>query len=560
MKGDKNLNEYLSKATKQAGWWVHTPKYMISLLKEAYGSYATLANDFAFDMMPKVEGNHSHIAMFESMYEGNIKGLFLWGQNPAVGGPNCKFERRGMEKLDWMIAMDLWETETSVFWKAPGVTPADIDTEVFLLPAACHYEKQGSISNSGRWIQWRWQAIDAPGEAESDGHIATRMFLAFKDIYDAEGGPVKEAITKLTWDYLDADGHFDIGKLAVAINGFTVADGKPVANFTKLKADGSTACGNWLFSGYWTNSASNEAVDQPTGARDNSDPARIIAGRTGELLSGGVGSHLGWSFSWPLNRRIIYNRCATDVKGQPWDPETPLFKWDPVKSLWSTNDVPDYGNKSVHDDGSVVEDAGPEKSIIQTGLGPFIMRPESVSLLWSPGMAEGPFPEHYEPWESPTSNAMSSVEFNPAMVEWENAQRGDKSDYPIAMTTFRLTEHWQTGGMTRNLPWLAEAMPHMFVEISPQLAEEKGIESGDNVVIENNRGAIEAFAMVTPRIKPFTVNGETIHQVAAPWHWGYNAGCAIGASANDLTPSVGDANTMIPEYKAFLVDIRKGEV
>jgi len=537
----KVLRDYLEKETPSGGYWTNKPKFFISLLKEMYGDYATAANNYAFDMMPKLNGkNHSHIAMFEAMNEGTVKGLFLWGQNPAVGGPNCSMERNAMEKLDWMVAVDLWETETASFWKAPTIDPSTIDTEVFLLPAACHYEKQGSISNSGRWIQWRWKAVDPPGDAMDDGEICTEIVHALKDLYKAEGGALPEAITELTWDYMDENDHLDITKLARAINGYTVADGKVVANFTKLAADGSTACGNWLFSGYWTNEDSMDPADQPTGARDNTDPTR-------KGLDGGMGSHLGWSFCWPVNRRIIYNRASCDPAGNPWNPDKPLFKW--TGSEWLSNDVPDFGNKAA--DGTETK---PPNSTA------FIMLPEGNARLFAQGMADGPFPEHYEPYESPATNALSSTQNDPAVVVWESASLGTKDKFPIVMSTYRLTEHWQTGGMTRNLPWLVETMPKMFIELSQELADDKGIESGDSVVIENNRGAITALAMVTNRFKPFTINGETVHQVGTPWHWSYSSGCSIGGSANDLTPNVGDANTMIPEYKAFLVDIRKEEV
>jgi len=422
------------------------------------------------------------------------------------------------------------------------VNPADIQTEVFMLPAACHYEKQGSIANSGRWIQWRWKAVDPPGDAKDDLEIATELFHALKELYEAEGGANPEQITKLTWDYVDAEGKADPTLVARAINGYTVADGKLVANFTKLAADGSTACGNWIYSGYWNNNDSQDPADQPTGARDNTDATR-------NGLDGNVGSYLGWSFAWPVNRRIIYNRASCDPNGQPWNPETPLFKW--TGSEWLSNDVPDFGNKAA--DGT--ETAPPNTTA-------FIMLPEGAARFFAPAMADGPFPEHYEPFESPTRNLLNSVDLNPAVtvVPTAEASKGTPDEFPIVMTTFRLTEHWQTGGLTRNLPWLVETMPKMFVEISKDLAQEKGIVSGDNVVIANNRGTITAYAMVTDRLKPFTIDGEKVHEVAAPWHWGYGGACSVGGIANDLTPNVGDANTWIPEYKAFLVDIRKQEV
>lgn len=540
------LAAYLGVTTVPNGYWTNRPKFVVSYLKELYGDYATVANDYAYDMMPKLNGkNHSHIQMFEQMDTGSIEGLFLWGQNPAVGGPNCSQERRAMAKLKWMVAVDLWETETAIFWSdKANVDPATIDTEVFLLPAACHYEKMGEVANSGRWIQWRYKAVEPPGEAKDDLEIATELVLKLKDLYEAEGGANPEQITELNWDYLDADGHADVRLVARAVNGYTVSDGKPVKNFTLLGADGTTACGNWIYSGYYNNVDSLEPQDQATGARNNED----------KPLDDGmpaIGSYLGWSFAWPVNRRIIYNRASADADGKPYNEAKAVVKWDGAK--WLRSDIPDFGYTKVVDGEAVA--IPPNKTA-------FMMNAEGVSRFFASGNADGPFPEHYEPFESPVDNQMSSQNINPAItiVESAAATRGTADKFPLVMTTFRLTEHWQTGQLTRNLPWLVETMPKMFVELSPTLAEERGIVSGDNVVIQNNRGAITAYAMVTDRLQPFTIGGKTVHQIAAPWHWGYGGTCAVGGIANDLTPNVGDANTMIPEYKAFLVDIRKQEV
>ncbi len=541
------LADYLSAETPAGSYWTNKPKFLISLLKELYGDYATVDNDYAYDMLPKYDGsNHSHIAMFEKMYNGEMEGLFCWGQNPAQAGPNCGMERKALEKLKWLVAIDLWETETSIFWsEKANATPADIQTEVFLLPAACHYEKQGEIANSGRWIQWRYKAVEPRQDQKDDLEICTELVLKLKELYAAEGGANPEQITELTWDYLDDAGHADITKVARALNGYTVADNSLVKNFTLLAADGSTACGNWIYSGYWNNNDSNEPADQPTGARNDVD-------EPGEGLTEPIGSYLGWSFAWPVNRRVIYNRASADPSGKPWNENKILVKWDGTK--WLRNDVPDFGFQVVDADG--VATPTPPNSTA------FIMVPEGAGRFFTPGMADGPFPEHYEPFEAPVENQMSSTQINPAITIYPTAAetRGTADEFPIVMTTFRLTEHWQSGVLTRNLPWLVQTMPKMFVELSRELAEEKSIVSGDNVVIENKRGAITAYAMVTDRVKPFTIGGKTVHQIGTPWHWGYAGVCSIGGSANELSPNVGDANTMIPESKAFLVNIRKQEV
>ena len=557
------LASYIEKETQYAGWWTNRPKYLISMLKEWYGDYATVENDYAYDMLPKNNGKpHSHIHIFQEMESGSIEGLMLWGQNPAVGGPNCSQERRAMAKLKWMVAVDLWETETAIFWsEKANVNPAEIDTEVFMLPAACHYEKQGEVANSGRWIQWRYKAVEPPGEAKDDLEIISEIYLKLKELYEAEGGANPEQITKLNWDYLDANGHVDITKVALGINGYTVADGKGLASFATLQADGSTACGVWIYTGYFAGFYEQPDPADPTKKVKvaSMDPSKMKTGsRNNEdkpLDEGmpAVGGYLGWSWAWPLNRRIIYNRCSCDAKGVPYNEEKALVKWNGTK--WLRSDVPDFGVSVTAADGTVTH-TPPEKTLS------FMMTNETVGKFFASGMKEGPFTEHYEPFESPVDNQLSSQQTNPAVSIVASAAEtlGTPDKFPIVMTTFRLTEHWQTGGLTRNLPWLVETMPKMFVEISKELAAEHNIVSGDNVAISNNRGAITAFAMVTDRIKPLTVAGNKVHQIAAPWHWGYGSTCSVGGMANDLTPNVGDANTHIPEYKSFLVQIRKQEV
>lgn len=533
-----NLATYNAKETPYAGYWSNKPKFLISMLKEWWGDHATIENDFCYDYVPKVETrNYTHMSLFEEMAVGGIKGLMLWGQNPACGGPNGNFERKALENLEWMVAVDLWETDTAQFWKAPGIDSASIQTEVFLLPAAGHYEKFGTIANSGRWLQWRWQAVAPPGEAKDDGQIISLLMLKVKELYEAEGGAFPDPIVNVSWPYM-VDGHFSAVESAKAMNGYSTKDGKLLTNFTKLAADGSTACAGWIYGGYFNNNDSDDPADQPCGSRDNSDP-------TVDGLEGGLYQYTKWSFAWPVNRRVIYNRASADSKGNPYDPAKPLVKWNGTK--WLRNDVPDFGFQSADGVGTP-----PEKTVA------FMMNAENVARFFAPGMADGPFPEHYEPYESPTENAMSGTQNNPAaLVFAESSKLGTADEYPIVCTTFRLVEHWQTGTMTRNLPWVSQAQPHMFVEISEELAEEKGIANGDRVEVFNNRGNIEMFAMVTKRFKPFDINGKTVHEVGMPWHWGYSSKIIKGASANILTPHVGDANTSIPEYKAFLVDIRK---
>ncbi len=525
---DDTIDKYLERVTpksndpKSANWWQHTPKYMVSLLKAWYGNAATKDNQFGFHYLPKIETgkNYSHISLFEAMYSGIIKGMMCWGQNPAVGGPNANLERLALGELDWLVVTDIWHTETANFWQRPGVNKADIKTEVFLLPALNSFEKEGSVTNSGRWSQWRYKAADGPGAAMDDLWMLDWLARKLMEMYANEGGPNAEAITQLNWNY--GHEHPDVHAVAKEINGYDLTTGKLLPSFSKLMDDGTTSSGNWLYCASYTEDGNMAARRDPTPGPFN------------------IGLYPNWSWCWPVNRRIIYNRASVDLYGEPWDKEHPVIKWQGDK--W-VGDVPDGGWPPMAVD--------PEKTKY-----PFIMKPEGHARFFGPGMAEGPLPEHYEPWESPIQNPMSPQQSNPAFKIWRPDEQGTPDKYPIVCSTYRLCEHWQGGQMTRNMPWLIEMQPEPFVEMSEELAAEKGIVNGEKVIVESTRGQVYLTAVITKRFKPFQMNGTMVHQVGIPWHWGFT-GLSTGDSANKLTPHVGDANTMIPEYKAFLVNVRK---
>jgi formate dehydrogenase major subunit len=545
------LKDY-NATTPKGGYWINRPKFFVSLLKAFWGEAATPANDFAYDYLPKVgkgyQGSgYSWIPLFESMGEGGIKGLLIWGMNPAVSSPNLAQAYDALAKLEWLAAFDLFETDTSVFWRRPGAKTKDIKTEVFLFPVADSLEKEGSVSNSGRWLQWRYQAVKAHGDAKSDLWYANRLGLELKKLYQADPKAVcPDPIVKLNWNYGDDP---DVHLVAKEINGYTVADKKQVLNFTKLADDGSTACGNWIYSGSYPGP---DKKNNLMARRDKKDPS-------------GLGLYLNWAWAWPVNRRIIYNRCSVDPQGQPWNKDKALFKWDPVAKAWTKFDVPDFG----WIDPKTQVEIPPEVS----AKAPFIMLPEGKSRIFVPGglCKEGPLPEHYEALECPYVNPVSPQQSNPVMKVWKSeidrvAQVCDPK-YPVIATTFRVTEHWQAGAMTRNLTWQAEMMPEMFVEISPSLAKARGIKAGDWVRVKSVRGEVVARADVTKRVGPFTCGKtglqSTVEMVALPWHFGF-AGLITGGpnpqgnyAANQLAPMVGDANTMIPEYKVFLVAVEK---
>lgn len=511
--------DYNAKETPASGYWSNKPKFLTSMLKAWWGEHATPSNDYCYNWLPKLDGrNRSHIAIFEAMAQGEIEGMFVWGQNPAVGGPQAELERKALENLEWMVAVDIFETETASFWRRPGVDPEDIKTEVFLLPAAASYEKDGTVSNSGRWIQWRYKAVNPPGNAMTDLWITDKLYKALRSAYE-QGGAFPAPILNLNWNYGDEEP--DIEKVAVEINGYDTA-GKPLLNFTTLQADGTTACGCWIYSGYY-----NDLENPPAKKRIRETE--------------GIGTNADWSFAWPLNRRILYNRCSSDPAGRPWNSELPLIWWE--DSQWKMHDVPDFGWK----------DTPPEK----TARTPFIMLPELQARLFAPTLLDGPLPEHYEPAESPVRNVISGQQSNPAITWWKGLGKlASSSEYPYIGTTYRVSEHWQSGIMTRNTPWLAEMFPEMFVEISVQLAAQLQIANGDKVEVTTPRGKLRAVAYVTRRLKPLEVDGKMVEIVGMPWHWGYK-GLFPGDSANSLTPHVGDPNTSIPEYKAFLCNIRR---
>lgn len=515
---------------KSVNWWQNARKYVVSLLKAWYGDAATHDNDFGFHYLPKKNPavNYTHIGLIEAMGRGVIKGLWAWGQNPAAGGPNANGARAALANLDWLVSVDIWENETAMFWKRPGVDPTTIGTEVFLLPAACSYEKEGSIANSGRWAQWRYKAVEPPGEAMPDLEIMAKLMAKIKELYEADGSaPGREAITNLVWNYE----HVSADQIAREINGYDLTTGKLMDSFLVLKDDGTTTSGNWLYCNQYTEGEGNKCAKRdPVDAHPNQ-----------------IGLYSNWSWCWPLNRRIIYNRASVDLNGNPWDSEHPVVLWDAEGGKW-LGDVIDGGGNPIN-----LANAG-SKNL------PFIMCTEGVARIWGYGRVDGPLPEVYEPWESPlSSNIMSAQKNDPCAFigKWMNEQ-GTPAEFPYIGTTYRCSEHWQTGIMTRNLPWLVELMPDMYIEMDEELAAEKGIGNGDKVIVSSARGEAKAVAIVTKRLQPLNINGQTVHHIGLPWHWGY-AGMKTGDSANQLTPHVGDANTSIPEYKTFLCNIRRAD-
>lgn len=552
---DVDLKTYLDKHTpktkepKSVNWWSNRPKYVVSYLKAIYGDNATKENDFCFNYLPKREDgkDYSWLSLFDDMYNGKIKGFFAWGQNPACSSGNSGKVRNALAKLDWLVCVNLWDNETASFWRGPGMDPKKIKTEVFMLPCAASVEKEGSVTNSGRIVQWRYKAVNPPGKAMPDAEIINELYFRVKKLYEKEKGAFPDPILKLTWDYGEKDKngkikHMDIEKISKEINGYFTADiaehpidkkvykkGQQVPSFVLLRDDGTTACGNWVYCGSHTDAGNMKK------RRGKEDPT-------------GLGLFPNWAWAWPLNRRIVYNRASVDPHGNPWDPKRAVIRWDSVEKKW-IGDVPD----------------GPAPPLaLEGGKLPFIMKPLGVGTIFGSGLGDGPFPTHYEALESPfrENPLYKKHRINPTVkIFGTDADAFVFCDtrYPYVGTTYRVTEHWQTGLMTRNTDWLREMQPQIFAEIDPVLAKEKGIKNGDRVIVSSARGKIWAIAIVTPRLQPLRVLGQTIHIVGLPMHYGWRwpEDGSAGDSANLLTPTIGDAVTFTPETKTFMVNIEK---
>ena len=550
LKTHDTLTDYLKTETLPTGYWANMPKFVVSYLKSMYGDAATPENDFGFAWHPRIFGDHSHMPMFVAMNEGKVRGMFCIGQNPATS-LNAKLERAGLRKLEWLVVKDNWVHETANFWKtAPEVasgevSPADIKTEVFFLPAAQVAETDGTFTNTQRLLQTHYKAAEAPGDCRTDLWFTYQLGKRLKALYANSTNPRDQGFKSTTFDYEHEDereraiGEPSVVKILKEVNGYYSADpARHVAGFADLKDDGSTACASWIYSGVFP------APDRNLAASKQPDP------------EGQPGAHLNWGFAWPANRRLLYNRASADPQGRPWSERKKWVWWDGAK--WTGYDSPDFTltkpPTSPAKPGSTGMDA-------LSGASPFILKSDGVAWLYVPtGLVDGPLPTQYEPIESPVHNPLYKQQSSPVLKYWSGpgnplAPPGDPK-YPCVMTTYRLTEHYLSGAMSRWLPWLSELQPELFVEISPELAQEKGIANLDWVHVSSPRAQVRAKALVTRRLRPLRIDGRTVHQVGMPWHWGYE-GVVIGDIVNDLTALVGDPNVTMHEGKAFVCNIEK---
>ena len=541
------FSDYVKKHKAEAGWWANFDKYAVSLLKAYYGASATKANNFGFDWLPRVTGDHSHLGYWLDMADGKMEGLFVMGQNPAVGAPNSRLERTALAKLKWLVVRDMVETETASFWlDSPEVQrgelkTGDIDTEVFLFPAAGHAEKGGCFTNTQRLLQFHEKAIDPPGDARSETWFLYHLGRRLKEKARNDPRPRNAGLNALTWDY-STEGRFaepDAEEILQEINGYTVSDRKLVTGFKELKSDGSTACGCWIYSGVFPAAGENKARKR--------EPK-------------GLYGH-GWGFAWPSDRRILYNRASARPDGKPWSERKKLVWWDTERKQWTGLDTPDFTKEKPPD---YVPTEGAKGDDAIRGDRPFIMHPDGFGWIWvASGLKDGPLPTHYEPLESPLGNSIYPGQpTNPPSQKKERldnpyAKSPADERFPYVLTTYRLTEHHTAGGMSRTLTHLAELQPELFCEISPELANELGIAHGSMVTVTTPRGYVQARAMVTPRMHPMHVNGKIIHQVGLPYHWGYK-GIVKGDVVNDLIAISEEPNVRIMEAKALVCNVSAG--
>lgn len=531
-------NTPVTKIPNSANWWGNRPKYFASLLKGWYGEEAKPENDFCYGLLPKGEpgADYSYMYVMDKMYQGKIKGGFVFGVNPMNSFPNTNKMRKALDNLDWMVCAELHNSETTDNWHRPGVDPKKMKTEVFLLPSAHRVEKAGTISNSGRWLLWFDNAVEPAGEARNFADMFVPLINKLRELYKAEGGKLPEALLKMNWPE-----KYDPEEWTRRINGFFWADtkignrlykkGDLVPAFGNLQADGSTSSLNWLYTGSYTEDEGNKSKRR--------DPTQTP-------MQAAIGLYPNWSWCWPVNRRILYNRASVDLNGKPYNPKKAVIEWDGKK--W-VGDVPD----------------GPwaPQADTKNGKLAYIMTTDGYAQLYGPGRLDGPFPEHYEPAETPVaqhpfSKQLSSPVYKFHTSDMDKLAKAADPKYPIVLTTYSMTEHWCGGGETRNVPNLLEAEPQLYVEMSPELAKEKGIANGDGVIVESARGRVEAIAMVTVRIRPFKVMGKTVHLIGMPFAYGWTTP-KCGDSTNRLTIVACDPNTTIPEAKACCVNIRRAD-
>ncbi len=555
-KNHQTLNDYLAAEGLSTGVWAAMPAFTVSLLKAWFGESATAHNEFGFGSLPRIDRDFSQLAQTLEMASGTMRGYFLMGQNPAAGAPNAALNRAALRQLKWLVVRDLFLIESATFWKEgpDQPDPTTIGTEVFFMPAASGIEKAGTLTNTERMVQWHDQAVDPPGDCRSELWFMWQLGLRLKALYADSQHQRDWPIRHLTWDYAhlaplclpdgresQTVGDPDAARVLREINGSTVASGEQLHSFDALRADGSTACGCWIYCGVYPEEQRNRAAERVASPTDR------VYGQ--------------WAWAWPANRRLLYNRASADPAGAPWSERKRYVWWDEAAKTWTGPDVPDFEPSKRPD---YRPPAGATGMAAIAGDAPFVMKPDGRGWLFAPaGLADGPLPTHFEPVESPVPNPLYKQQTNPTVRiprhELNTLAESGSYDFPHVGTTYRVTEHYLSGPMSRFDSWLNELQPAMFVELNESLARDHAIVLGDWVVVSSRRGAIEARALVTDRMPPLTVHGRILHQIGVPIHFGA-AGEVAGSAANELTSIVLDANVSMHEGKVFACAIRKGRL
>ncbi len=543
LRDEQTLERYLAQNTKRTGWWANTPNYVVSLLKAYYGDAARAENEFCYAYLPQLVGDHSVLPTTFAMKDGSVKGYFVIGQNPGASGQNAELVSSAMERLDWLVNIDFFDNETVSFWRREGADPTKIGTEVFFLPGATVLEKEGTMTQTSRVLQWHDKAIEPLGDSKSDLWYFYDLGKRLKALYSASPDPKDRPILDMTWDYDPDDererasGEPSALRVLREINGFTVADGRQIAGFADLADDGSTASGCWIYSGVCPDEKTNRA-----------------RGRVADGISSP-----GWGWAWPANRRTLYNRASADPAGVPWSDRKKYIWWDARKQEWTGDDVPDFPKGK---NPATPARAGASGIEAHSGADPFIMNLDGRGQLFVAGaLVDAPLPVHYEPLQSVIENPLYPQQSNPLLREWKRDDnrynRAVDPDFPYVLTTYRITE--MSGIMTRYIPWLAELQPEAFCEIDPELAVEKGIANGSYVTISTALGEMEARALVSGRMQPLRIGkGRRIHQIGIPYNYGRMVGFARGDSPGGLIALSMDPNVSIHEAKSLTCSIRPG--
>jgi formate dehydrogenase major subunit len=546
----EDLHMFVELNSAKSGYWANMKAYTVSLLKAYWGDAAKKDNDFCFDYLPRLTGDHSIYPAVMGMVDGWCKGFFVMGENPAVGAANGKLQRLALANLDWLVVRDFSETETASFWyDSPEIETGELKTEeigaeIFFMPAASHTEKNGSFTNTQRLLQWHHKAVEPKGDCRSELWFMYHLGKKVKEKLAGSKDPKDRPILDLAWDY-PTEGEIeepDAEAVLREIGGWD-ADGNALESYLPLEDDGSTTCGCWIYAGCYA-----DETNQTTRRKPGSEQSWVAP---------------EWAWAWPMNRRILYNRASADPEGRPWSERKKYVWWDEEQQKWIGHDVPDF-SPTKRPDYEPPDDATAEDAV--RGDSPFIMQADGRGWIFVPaGLTDGPFPAHYEPHESPFENALYSQQSNPLRQQFPRDDNPyNPSDghpgarvFPYVLSTYRLTEHHTAGGMSRTVEHLSELQPEMFCEVSPELATERGLEHGGWATIVTSRTAIEARVLVTDRLKPLRVQGRMVHQVGAPYHWG-RKGVVTGDSANDLMGLALDPNVHIGEYKVLTCDIRPG--